>query len=462
MNLGITTENMKFYRKVFILTLPIIIQNLISSMLNMADTLMIGKLGEKELAAVGIANQYFFFFSLMLFGINAGVSMFVTQFWGKKDIESIKKMTAIGLVSGGLVSIIFMLFAFLYPKEIVGIFNKDIDLAILGSKYLVIVAISYIFTAISFTFAFSSRSIENSFLPMMVSIVALFINIVGNYVLIFGKFGFSPMGVEGAAWATVLARIIESLIIISYVYFKKMPIAAFKKHIIHLDKNFIKIALGGIIPILINEIVWGLGNIAYNIIYARLGVSAAASIQITSTIINLFMIAIFALGNAAMIIVGKEIGRGDIENGKLYAKKLYKLAVKIGIVVGLVIFIIAPVVVRFFNMPSEVLNASKIILRINSFILIFRTYNFMMIVGILRGGGDAKYGVIMQGFVMWFIGIPVVYFAAFYLKLPIYYVVAFCLVEDIVKLFFVRHRFRSGLWIKDITGNLEKEIVNEF
>ena len=455
MNLKIKTEKMKFYRKLFILTLPIVIQNLISSMLNMADTLMIGKLGEKELAAVGIANQYFFFFTLILFGINAGVSMFVTQFWGKKDIESIKKMTAIGLVSGAFVSIIFMLLAFLYPKEIMGIFNKDIDLAILGSRYLVIVAISYIFTSISFTFAFSSRSIENSFLPMMVSIVALFINIIGNYILIFGKLGFNPMGVAGAAWATVIARIIESLIIISYVYIKKMPIASYKKHILHLDKNFIKIAFGGIFPILINEIVWGLGNITYNIIYARLGVSATASIQITSTIINLFMIVIFALGNASMIIVGKEIGKGDFEKGKIYAKSLYRLAVKIGIFVGLIIFIIAPKAVLFFNMPYEVLKASEIILKINSLILIFRTYNFMMIVGILRGGGDAKYGVIMQGFVMWFIGIPAVYFAAFYLKLPIYYVVAFCLVEDIVKLFFVRHRFRSGLWIKDITGNIK-------
>ena len=195
----------KFYRRLFVLTLPIVIQNLIASMLNMADTLMIGKLGEKELAAVGMANQYFFFFSLMLFGVNAGVSMFISQFWGKKDILSIKKMTSIGIVLGTTISIIFMVIGIIFPNQIIGIFNKDAQVVALGGRYLVVVALSYVFTAISFSFAFASRSIENSFLPMMASIVALLINIVGNYILIFGKFGVEAMGVEGAAWATVFA-----------------------------------------------------------------------------------------------------------------------------------------------------------------------------------------------------------------------------------------------------------------
>lgn len=446
-----------FYKRLFILTIPMVIQNLIASMLNMADTLMIGKLGEKELAAVGIANQYFFFFSLMLFGINAGVSMFITQFWGKKDNESIKKMTALGLVLGIVFSSGFMIIAFLCPRGIIGIFNNNSDVLILGSKYLVIVALSYIFTAISFSFSFASRSIENSFLPMFTSIIALFINIIGNYVLIFGKWGFPPMGVAGAAWATVLARSIETIIIIIYVYYKKLPIAVEKKHLFHLDFKFLKIAAYGIFPILINEIVWGLGNITYNIIYARLGVSAAATIQITSTIINLFMIVIFALGSASMIVVGKEIGKGDKKNGELYAKRLYKLALLVGTAVGLTVFIISSKAVLFFNMSEEVLRASEIILKINAFVLILRTYNFMMIVGILRGGGDAKFGVVMQGLVMWLIGIPAVYFAAFVLKLPIYYVVAFCVTEEIVKIIFVWRRFKSGKWIKDITKGMGKE-----
>lgn len=448
----------KFYRRLFILTLPIVIQNLIASMLNMADTLMIGKLGEKELAAVGMANQYFFFFSLMLFGINAGVSMFISQFWGKKDVLSIKKMTSIGIVLGTVVSFVFMMIAILIPDRIMGIFNSDTQVIALGGKYLAVVAFSYIFTAISFSFAFASRSIENSFLPMMTSIVALLINIVGNYILIFGKFEADAMGVEGAAWATVFARIVETIIMVAYIYRKKMSIKINLSNLLHIDGDFLKMSAKGILPILINEIVWGLGNVTYNIIYSRLGVSAAATIQITTTVLNLLMIVIFALGSSAMIVVGQEIGRGDIEKGKLYAKKLYKLALKVGFCVGVIVYLIAPSVVHFFNMSSEVLKSSEIILKINSVALMFRTYNFIMIVGILRGGGDARFGLILQGITMWFIGIPLVYLAAFVLKLPIFYVVLFCTVEEIVKLVFVSIRFNSGKWIKDITGNIgEKE-----
>ena len=451
-------ENGEFYRRMFWLTLPIIIQNLIVQMLNMTDTLIVGRLGEKELAAVGIANQYFFFFSLMLFGINAGTSMFISQFWGKRDKLSIKKMTGIGLVLSIITSIVFTLIALMIPEAIISIFNTNKEVVNLGSKYLTIVALSYIFTGISLAFSFASRSIENTFLPMMTSIIAFFVNLILNYILVFGKFGFNPMGVEGSAWATVIARGIEMTIMVIYIYLKKIDVSVNIKNIAHLDISFLKMASFGIMPILINEIVWGLGNATYNIIYARIGVGAAATIQITTTVINLFMIVIFALGNSAMIMVGKEIGKGDIDMGKIYAKRIYKLAVKIGALVGIIIFLISSKVVLFFNMSEEVLKASEIILKISALILVFRTYNFMMIVGILRGGGDAKFGLILQGILMWFLGIPLLYFAAFVLKLPIYYVVAFCAFEEIIKLIFVSYRFKSGKWIKDITGNIsEKE-----
>ena len=451
--------DVSFYKRMFILTLPIIIQNLIVQMLNMTDTLVVGKLGEKELASVGIANQYFFFFSLMLFGINAGVSMFITQFWGKKDEKSIKKMTALGVSLSVVVSIIFTIIAFLYPQGIISIFNTDAEVVYLGSRYLLIVAISYLFTGISLSFSFCSRSIENTFLPMMTSIVAFFVNLVLNYVLVFGKFGAPAMGVEGSAWATVIARVLETVIIVFYVYYKKIPIGFRLGDLLGIKLEFLKPVFMGIIPILINEIVWGLGNISYNIIYARMGVSAAATVQITTTIINLFMIVIFALGNSSMIIVGKEIGKGDMSQGKTYAKRIYKLSLFIGSFIGLMIFLVSSKVVLFFNMSPEVLKASEIILKINAFILVLRTYNFMMIVGILRGGGDAKFGVVLQGIIMWFIGIPLIYYAAFVLKLPIYYVVAFCVVEEILKLIFVAIRFKSGKWIKDLTNSINSKEV---
>jgi putative MATE family efflux protein len=424
-------------------------------MLNMADTLMIGRLGSLELASVGIANQYFFFFSLVIFGINAGVSMFISQFWGKKDTDNIKKMTGIGLFMSLIASIIFSIAAICTPEKIMGIFNGDASLIKIGSEYLTIVAFSYIATAVSLSFAFASRSIENSFLPMMASIAALIMNMCLNYVLIFGKLGMPQLGVKGAAIATVTARMVEALVVLIYIYHKKIIIAVKFNHIFNFNWAFYKMALSGVIPILANEIIWGLGNISYNIIYARMGVESAATIQITTTILNLLMIVVFSLGNSAMVIVGKEIGAGNIEKGKEYGKDLYKMALKVGSFIGIFIFFSASYMLIPFNVEAQIIEASEKILKINSGILLLRTYNFMMIVGILRGGGDAKYGVVLQGIVMWFVGIPISYFAAFVLKLPIYQVFAFVAVEEIIKVIFISIRFKSGKWIKDITKNAE-------
>lgn len=444
-----------FYKRVFILTLPIVIQNLIVQMLNMADTLMIGRLGAVELASVGIANQYFFFFSLVIFGINAGVSMFISQFWGKKDMDNIRKMTGIGLFMSLVASIIFSFAAIYRPEKIMGIFNGDASLIKIGSEYLAIVAFSYIATAISLSFAFASRSIENSFLPMIASVAALFINMCLNYVLIFGKLGMPQLGVKGAAIATVTARMVEAVVIILYIYRKKLIIAVRLSNIFNFNLAFYKMAFSGVFPILANEVIWGLGNISYNIIYARMGVESAATIQITTTILNLLMIVVFSLGNAAMVIVGKEIGGGNIEKGKDYGRMLYKLALKIGALIGLFIFFSAPYMLLPFNVGRDIAEASEKILKINSMILLLRTYNFMMIVGILRGGGDARYGVVLQGIVMWFVGIPISYFAAFILELPIYQVFAFVTIEEIIKVIFISIRFKSGRWIKDITKGAE-------
>lgn len=450
----------KFYKRIFILTLPIIIQNLIVQMLNMADTLMIGRLGELELAAVGIANQYFFMFSLVLFGINAGTSMYIAQYWGKKDKENIRRMTRIGLQFSLIATSIFTIIAMRYSKEIISVFNPNEEVVALGSRYLITVALSYLATSISISFAFASRSIENTFLPMLASIIALGVNIVLNYILIFGKFGFNPMGVEGAAWATVIARFIEAITIIIYIYYNKLVIAINLKKIHIFQIKYISLAIGGILPILINEIVWGLGTTTYNIIYARLGVSATATIQITTTVINLFMIVIFALGNSAMIVVGKEIGKGDIESGNLYAKKLCKLSLLIGLFIGIFIFILAPYIVRLFNVNEEILIAGEKILKINALILLLRTYVFIMIVGILRGGGDARFGAILQGLSMWFVGIPLVYYAAFILKLPLYYVIIFTIAEELIKVIFIVRRFSSGKWINNLVEESKSFCVN--
>ena len=446
-----TKLKIEFYKRIFWLTLPIIIQNLIASLLNMMDTVMIGKLGEVQLASVGIANQFFFMFTLILFGINAGGAIFVSQFWGKDDRESIRITTAMTLTMSVVVSILFMIIALVFPENLIGIFNDRPDVVAYGSKYLFWVAFSYVFTGISLSFAFSLRSIENTVAPMIASVIALFTNIAFNYVLIFGKFGFPKLGVQGAAIATDIARIAESVIILIYVY-RRSPIVNIRLgDLKNFTVKFWKMIMKGMAPVLLNEMVWGLGNVAYNMVYAHMGVAATASTQITSTIMNLFMIVIMGLGSSSMIVVGKEIGAGDNEKGIEYARRMYRLAIGVGICIGAILISCANMLVSGFRMSTNVLHASAVILRIYGGILILRTYNFIMIVGILRGGGDSHYAVRVQGATMWILGIPLSCLAAFVFHWPIYLVIGICTIEEIVKAVFMFYRFRSGKWIHNIT-----------
>ena len=450
--LQINNEQKVFYRRVMMLTIPIIVQNLIASLLNLMDTVMIGRLGELYLASVGIANQYFFFFTLMLFGVNAGCSIFISQFWGKKDEVSIKKTAALAISFSFVIGILFMLAGIYFSDEIISVFNSDKSVLATGGDYLKIVAFSYIFTAITVGFAFSLRSTENTFVPMVGSIAALLVNVVLNYILIFGKLGFPAMGVKGAAIATVIARIIETMIILIYVYKKSNLLNINFSHIKMLDFKFIKIVYAGMLPVLINEFVWGLGNLTYNIIYARMGGGTAAAIQVTSTVMNLLMIVIIGLGNSAMVIVGKEIGAKREDLGKLYAKRLYKFALIIAIIIATVIFLTANDFVYFFKMSATVLNDTKRILYVNAILLLIRSYTFIMIVGVLRGAGDSKYAVKIQGLTLWTIGIPMAFIGAFILNLEVYYVVALTGMEEIVKYIFIRRRFKSGKWIHNMTN----------
>lgn len=440
------------YKRVMILTIPIIIQNLISSLLNLMDTVMIGKLGELYLASVGIANQYFFFFTLMLFGVNAGCSIFISQFWGKKDEANIKKITALAISFSIVIAIIFTLGALLFSDSIISIFNSDKAVLQTGGDYLKIVALSYLFTAISISFAFSLRSTENTFIPMLGSIIALLINVVLNYILIFGKLGFPAMGVKGAAIATVIARLVETIMILIYVYKKSELLNVNFSHIKLLDLKFIKVVYKGMLPVLINEFVWGLGNLTYNVIYARMGIGTTAAIQVTSTVMNLLMIVIMGLGNSAMIIVGKEIGAKREGLGKLYAVRLYKFAFLVAIAISIIIFTTAKDFVYFFKMSESVLNDTKNILYVNAVLLLIRSYTFVMIVGVLRGAGDSKYAVKIQGLTLWLIGIPIAFIGAFVLKLEVYYVVALTGMEEIAKYILIRRRFKSGKWIHNVTN----------
>ena len=448
-----------FYRRLFIIALPIVIQNLITSSLNMLDTMMIGKVGELELASVGIANQYYFLYSLLANSIPIGSGVLIAQLWGKKDTLNIKRTLSRSLFYNIILTLGFMILGLSLPGKIMSIFSNDPAVINIGIDYLKIVVISYLFTSITFTFASGLRSIGNTKLPMWGSFIGLIVNGVLNAILIFGLFGAPKMGIKGAALATLIARIVEFIIVVGAVYLKVDVLKLRFKDMLELSKSLSETLNKVTLPIFLNESCWAFGNITYTAIYASIGTSAAASIQICSTIMNLFMIVAFGLANAGVVIIGNEIGANREDEAISASKKISSLSVKISIVLAIVLALLAKPIVSFFNVSAEVKMAAQYILYIYALVMVFKVYNAVMIVGILRGGGDTTYGSILQGLTLWLIGIPLAAFATFVLKLPVYFVVMFATVEEIIKLLLMMRRLKSFKWIKNMVNDEQNEVL---
>lgn len=441
-----------FYKKALVIALPIVIQNFITSSLNIVDTMMIGKLGENEIAAVGIANQYFFLLNILIMGLFSGIGIFISQYFGKKDDKNIKKLVGIGLIAAIVVGGIFTLIAQVAPEGIISIFNKDGQVIKLGAEYLVIVSISYIFTAITFNYGIASRCIEKTAVPMVASSIALLTNTVLNYCLIFGNFGMPKLGVEGAAIATLIARVIEFIIMVGYVYYSKNMLAANVKELFSFDFSFAKRIWITILPVLLNEACWGLGSVMYNVIYGRIGTQAIASVQIATTINNLFMVVIFGIGNAAFVMVGAKVGKGEYDKAKEYGKNFLVIGTVIGIIIAVSLSLSANAVVSIYDVSEQVKVWSKLILYVTSIVMIVRVYNIIAIVGVLRGGGDVKVSFLIEGITMWCIGVPLALVGAFVFNLPVYLVYALCTFEEITKAVACFKRMRSSKWIKNLVA----------
>ncbi|MPW24312.1 MATE family efflux transporter [Alkalibaculum sp. M08DMB] len=444
-------KDKKFYKAMLVIALPVMIQSFTTSLLNMIDTVMVGKLGETEIAAVGIANQYFFFYNMMLLGICGGCSVFISQYWGKRDAVNIKRVLGIGIISVVLLSMIFLLAGLVNPKGIIFIFNNDPMVIMGGASYLKIVIFSYLFTGITFLYSFSLRSIGKATQPLIINLIALIINVILNYILIFGKMGAPQMGVAGAALATLIARIIETIILLLSIYIKNGILAASIRELTDITSDYIKKAYRTILPVVLNDMCWGLASLVYIAVYGRMGTQAVAAIQICNTVNNLFMVVAFGLSSAASVMIGNSIGQENENQTKEYAKNFIGVSLLVSIFLGVILAVASPYILGFFNISDHVKNSAQSILYIISVVFFIRLLGIMLIVGILRGGGDAKAALIIEGFTMWFIGVPLIMIGAFVLKLPIYIVYSLAMVEELFKCIISLFRLKSGNWINDLT-----------
>lgn len=450
-----TFKDKRFFLAILTLVIPITLQNLISSSLNMVDNLMIGRLGESSIAAVGLVNQCFFIFMLCLTGINAGAGIFMSQFWGKKDTSNIRKMLGLDMVLSLMVSFLFFITASIFPSQIMKIFTKDIEVISLGVKYIRIVSVTFVLTSITQTYSTTLRCIGIARLPMFGSLIGVLTNACLNWVLIFGHLGFPAMGVAGAAIATSIARTVEMVFIVICAYKTNDVIPCKLRENISFNFEFVKKYFNTSSSVIINELVWSIGLSVYSIIYAKIGIREVASMQIANTINNMFMVLSIGLASAAAIMIGNKIGAGEEDIAVDYAIKLGILAPVVGLIIGASLFVASPLVVGLFKINKDTLNITLTVLRTMAFFAPLRFFNILMIVGVFRGGGDTTYSMFVQLGTIWCFAIPAGFIAALYFKLPLEKVFLIISLEEIIKIFFETSRFRSKKWIRNVVEDLD-------
>ncbi len=440
-----------FLKALCAIALPIMLQNFLSAFVNILDTVMIGKLGTIELAAVGLGNQLFFLLNLILYGIGSGSMVFTAQFWGKKDFNGLRKTLGISMTVAVLFAIIFMICCITMPKTILSLYTKDSAVIETGVQYLSISALCFLPFAVNFILMITLRSIEKVRVAVGATLVSIIVNIVLNAVLIFGLFGFPALGVKGAAIATVAARSVELFITFVVTKYRKYPVlGSFKQHVA-FDTKFLKTYFLIVMPVLLNESLWSFGITFHHKIFASLDTFAYAGFNITNTISQLTWVIFIGFGNGVSVLIGKKIGEKHADDARVYASKVLFFIPVVAVFVGAALIPLSYLVPYLFNVEPIVLSIVKTLFIVLACCYPLKACNMCILIGLLRAGGDTRFGMICDTFIMWLIAIPLASVMSAYSLLPVWGIYLCLFSEEPLKLLLGLWRVRSGTWLHSVT-----------
>lgn len=448
-------KDKEFYKKVAKISIPIALQGLITTGVNMMDTIMVGAVGETELSAVSLANQFITIFHIFCMGIGMGASVLVSRYYGMKDKNALKKTVAIMLRLTVIMALIFCIATFLIPKQIMQIYTTETDIITLGIEYLKYSVISYFFLGLSITCTIVLRNVGLVKIPLYTSIGAFFVNVGANYIFIFGKFGAPKMGVAGAALGTLIARIFEFSIICGYLFFKDREIEfrikdTFMK-VGALWREYIRIS----IPVLISDGILALGNNSVAMVIGRLGESFVAANAVTAVTQQLSSVMIQGFSQAGSIVTGHTLGEGDREKALRQGYAFLGIGIIFGFIAAGIITLINAPIIAAYNLSPETKEIAKQLMLSISIIIVFQATNSIMTKGVLRGGGDTKVLMMADNIFLWVASIPLGILAGLVFHLPAFWIYFALKIDQVLKAFWCVIRLKSGKWIKKIRTESE-------
>lgn len=450
----------RFFKHTFRVAVPLMAQQLISNSVNLLDNLMIGQLGEYALASVATVNRYFMIAIFGMQGMIAASSVFLAQFYGSKDEEHMKQSFRFGLLSTSLIMILFIILAFLFPDNIIRFFVDDPQVIYEGARYIRIAALSFIPTMITMAIAGSMRSVGDSERPLFAGIISMITNVFFNYMLIYGHFGAPALGVIGAGIGTLIARIVELIVILIFLQKGKYPFKSNIRELLHISPTLAKNITLKAIPLSLNEVLYASGMALLMRFYGTRGSEVISAYSISTTVSDLFFTMNAGMSVATTILVSQPLGANDLDKARENGYQLLGFAVVLSVFFGAMLFGASFIIPHLYEVGEYTMYVAQTFLRIMAFlfwIYVLNTTSYY----ILRAGGDMKSTLMMDSGYMWTVNLVCVYFATYYTDFSIIGLYIVGQMTDVVKLFFALRLVHKEGWVVNLASKERKQEMQE-
>jgi putative MATE family efflux protein len=458
----ITSDDKALYRKVFRVALPIALQSLISTSLSLVDNLLVvnigkGHIAEAALSAIGLSTQIYFVFWMVLFGFTGGTITYMAQFFGKGDMANLRRVTGISVTVCFFVGVAFFIACFFVPDRLLSFFTDIPDVMKLGTPVVKYGSFVFLTWSITVPLTAALKSTQQTSIPMKISLVALSFSTFLTLILIYGFLGAPKLGVMGVAVGIVISRALELFLYLIVIFARRNMLAAPLKEFFSWDRGLFMRVLNNALPTTANETMWGLGIAMYNAAFGHINDNGTtfAACQAGYTIMNIFAVACFSMGETMLILVGERLGADDLKGAKRTASKILLMVTVVGLCAGGLLFAVSPFITALFPLtPLGTFYALRI-LGVYSGFLAMKALSGAFVVGVLRAGGDTKFAMTTEICTVWLYGVPCAFIFSLYVPLPIYFVILILQFEEVIKFFILFRRYKSGKWVKDLVKDIE-------
>ena len=440
-----------FYKTFFSLFGVVALQNIIVFSVNLADSIMLGDYNETAMSGVSLANQIQFLLQMFVNGAANGLVVIASQYWGKKQIEPIKKVFSVALLAGVLISTVLMTAVLISPEGVLGILSNEREIVLKGAEYIKIIAFSYVIFAVSNILIALMRSVESVRIGFYTSVLALVVNISLNYCLISGKAGFPEMGARGAAVATLISRIAELIMVVIYVFVIDKRLKLRIWDILSFERSYARDYIKAGLPLMGSGGSWGIAMTIQTAIIGRLGEACIGANAVSAPIFQVVSVLYASSGNASSVLIGKTVGENDIPRVKKYSKKLQILYLIIGVISSAVLLLTRDLVISFYDIKAQTAALSAVFINILAVTVIGSSYEAPCLCGIVSGGGDTKFVFKNDIIFMWGMVLPLAVLSAFVFRWPVPVTFFILKSDQITKCIVAVVKVNRFKWIKTLT-----------